>query len=769
VEDDVRKRLVGGLAILVTVAAALVVSGGPAFAVTPSQLFVNNTAGANCSDSGTGTQSQPYCTISAALAVVQPGQTVDVTGTYNEQVTIDKSGTPGQPIVLRHQTPGVAVLRGAVAGITVDGQHDVSISGFSIAGTPSPSLVSLSNSTRLALDNVLAFPTTAAIGIKLAAVTDSSLTRANIHGPSIAGLLLDGATSRVVVKSSLVAGSKGKGIDVLGSNNTIVGNSVQGAGDAGIAIESGAAGTVVANNSVFEDLASGIYNIGATGTAIANNFVQDSCATGIRVDGASSGVSVQNNVGVNNGYTRCTPVVADAVEIGVYGNAVNGTVVDYNTVTHDAGAQSEYAWSTGTPMGLAAFRTASGQAQHDIESGLQSANLDSANSAAPGFQSTDVNGNPREDDPGMPNTGAGPINYADRGPREEIRGPTAAVSLSADLFAVTITADASGSTPGFVPIASYTFDFGDGTTVTQSTPVATHHYPVWGEYVVSVKATDVNGFSSTASGVQSVYHATGTIALLSRSDDRYVTAESAGTQPLIASRGVIGHWELFDLIDFGNGLVALHAHANGRYVTVGPAGSLLTATGTRIGNDQTFQLSTNLDGTISLRSQSAGKFVSAEAAGSQPLVANRAGVGLWEEFNVVNAGNSAVSLRAGANGRYVTADAAGGRPLIANRTAVGLWERFDVVDAGGGYVALYSHADGRFVCADNGGALPLIANRTGIGRWEKFKIINNPDGSISLQAAANGRYVTAEAAGNQPLIANRTAIGAWEKFSRSST
>jgi hypothetical protein len=34
-----------------------------------------------------------------------------------------------------------------------------------------------------------------------------------------------------------------------------------------------------------------------------------------------------------------------------------------------------------------------------------------------------------------------------------------------------------------------------------------------------------------------------------------------------------------------------------------------------------------------------------------------------------------------------TAEAAGTQPLIANRTAVGPWEQFDIVDAGSGYVA----------------------------------------------------------------------------------
>jgi hypothetical protein len=123
-----------------------------------------------------------------------------------------------------------------------------------------------------------------------------------------------------------------------------------------------------------------------------------------------------------------------------------------------------------------------------------------------------------------------------------------------------------------------------------------------------------------------------------------------------------------------------------------------------------------------------------------------------------------VSFRAHANGEYVTAENAGSSPLIANRTAIGPWEQFDEVDEGNGNIALRAHANGMFVCADNAGASPLIANRTAVGQWETFALIHNPDGSISLQAKANNKYVTAENAGASSLIANRTAIGPWEEF-----
>ncbi|MFE0465376.1 xylosidase [Kitasatospora sp. NPDC058965] len=127
-----------------------------------------------------------------------------------------------------------------------------------------------------------------------------------------------------------------------------------------------------------------------------------------------------------------------------------------------------------------------------------------------------------------------------------------------------------------------------------------------------------------------------------------------------------------------------------------------------------------------------------------------------------------VSLRSLANNDYVTAENAGTSPLIANRTAVGTWEQFDVVDAGNGTIALRARANGEYVTAENAGAGALIANRTAIGLWETFKLVTNANGTISLLAQVNGKYVTAENAGAAPLIADRTSIGTWEQFQQTT-
>lgn len=125
---------------------------------------------------------------------------------------------------------------------------------------------------------------------------------------------------------------------------------------------------------------------------------------------------------------------------------------------------------------------------------------------------------------------------------------------------------------------------------------------------------------------------------------------------------------------------------------------------------------------------------------------------------------STIVLRAMANNQYVSADNAGASPLIANRAIIGTWEQFQITDAGGGFIALRALANNKYVSAENAGADSLIANRDTVQGWEQFRWIDNGDGTISLQSNANNRYVTADNYGNSPLIANRTTIEGWEKF-----
>jgi lysophospholipase L1-like esterase len=143
-------------------------------------------------------------------------------------------------------------------------------------------------------------------------------------------------------------------------------------------------------------------------------------------------------------------------------------------------------------------------------------------------------------------------------------------------------------------------------------------------------AVDLNVF-----GTPDQPPATSLLALRAHANGKYVTADNAGASPLIANRDAIGTWERFDELDQGDGLIALRAHANGLFVT-------------------------------------------AENAGASAPIANRDAAGPWETFRLVQNPDHSFSLIAQVNGTYVTADNAGASAPIANRDAVGPWEEFDL-------------------------------------------------------------------------------------------
>jgi len=206
-----------------------------------------------------------------------------------------------------------------------------------------------------------------------------------------------------------------------------------------------------------------------------------------------------------------------------------------------------------------------------------------------------------------------------------------------------------------------------------------------------------------------------TIVALQAANGQYLCAEGSRGGAVVANRNAIGAWEIFKLIDRGNGSVALQA-ANGQYLC-------------------------------------------AEGSGGGAVVANRNAIGAWETFKLISL--KEVALKA-SNGQYVCAEGGGGHGVVANRNAIGAWETFRLIDLGNGNAALVVY-DGHYVCAEGSGGGAVVANRKAIGAWEIFKLIDRGNGNVALQAA-NGQYLCAEGSGGGAVVANRNAIGAWETF-----
>jgi PKD repeat protein len=136
--------------------------------------------------------------------------------------------------------------------------------------------------------------------------------------------------------------------------------------------------------------------------------------------------------------------------------------------------------------------------------------IDSADSSVANWPATDAAGRARVDDPATPNTGAGPVPYADRGALEfpALGVPLAALTATpaSGEAPLAVTFDASGSSdPDGGTIVSYLFNFGDGTApVQQQAPTATHTYAGAGTFTATVTVRDDEGGTASTSKVITV-------------------------------------------------------------------------------------------------------------------------------------------------------------------------------------------------------------------------------------------------------------------------
>jgi hypothetical protein len=170
-------------------------------------------------------------------------------------------------------------------------------------------------------------------------------------------------------------------------------------------------------------------------------------------------------------------------------------------------------------------------------------------------------------------------------------------------------------------------------------------------------------------------------AFLSEPLGKYVSAEDQARAPLVANRQAIGGWESFTVIPVRplqpGTRVALQASVNQNYVAPDSQG-ILVAQDPTAGVRHIFEVGLTEDGYITLKSIANGKYVSAEQAGTLPLVANRDAIGDWERFVAVYQPNGLILIRSKVNGKWVTAENHGQDALIANRDFAGGWEEFVV-------------------------------------------------------------------------------------------
>jgi parallel beta-helix repeat protein len=559
------------------VALGLLIAGSVFYAApaapVASTLFVDR-GNAACTDKGpgAGTTATPYCTISAAAGAVG-GQTVQVaSGTYSEAVNVKNSGSAGAPIVFTSAPGASVVVTGKANGFVVSGRSWVTIQGFTVSGTTSIG-ISVSNSSNITITGnhvtLAGQPISGktAQGIRLSNVSSSTVTGNTADHNSEAGILLQSGTTATLVAGNVTfANARGytraaPGIDVRSSGNTVQANLSHDNEDSGLQFYTGGGGNLVLDNVSYRNGDHGIDDLNAPGQTIVGNTVYDNVAAGINVEGTSSGATLANNVSVDNGVN--SPRTSSNIRLD--SSSVSGSTIHHDLVFLSPGGSVQFIWGKTSYSSLASFQQATGQENGGLQADPRwaapaggdfhltggSPAIDSADSGAPGQPSVDFSGSARVDDPATANTGIGPRSYDDRGayefaPNGSDAPPSAALTVTpaTGTSPLVVTADASGSTDvDATPIASYRFDFGDGSALVgpQTVPTATHSYATAGSYTVTVTVTDTAGLSGTATAPVSVTPGTTTTTTTTPTTSTTTTTPPTTTTSPGGSPNLVGN------------------------------------------------------------------------------------------------------------------------------------------------------------------------------------------------------------------------------------
>ena len=107
----------------------------PTLSANPTYVVdKDNTGGKGCNDSWPGTLSQPFCTITKALSVSQPGNTISIrSGTY-PSFAISKSGNSNAYLAIARYGNEHVTISGGSSAIILSGVSFVRILGLEIKG-----------------------------------------------------------------------------------------------------------------------------------------------------------------------------------------------------------------------------------------------------------------------------------------------------------------------------------------------------------------------------------------------------------------------------------------------------------------------------------------------------------------------------------------------------------------------------------------------------------------------------------------------------------
>jgi len=315
------RRLRTGLLALV-VSVVVVAAAGPAAAAAVT-YWVSGASG--CSDTGQGSQAQPFCTIAKAAKVAGPDATVHVAaGTYREKAAVLVGGAPGQPLTF--QAEGEVVVLGT-ADASAKPWTPASGSTYATAWNepiaPKQVLVDGALLAQAASPDTVApggwFYDAAALLLYVHTADGSSPAGHQVEvGRQTQGFQATGK-SDVVIDGFAFDGQNGSALDLRdGARLTVRGVTVRNTGSYGMFL-SNTTDSSVAGSEVLAAASHGILVRGGSHATVSGNRTHDNRFHGIALQGLTD-----STVEANLSWANAKPNVRAAAGISVDQEAASG-------------------------------------------------------------------------------------------------------------------------------------------------------------------------------------------------------------------------------------------------------------------------------------------------------------------------------------------------------------------------------------------------------------------------------------------------------------